>query len=197
MIYYVDLDGTVFDGSHRAHFLNQQNVENSARWASFFNPALVAKDALIPGAEMLNRILASDNPVIFLTGRPERLREASVEALSKYYKNFNPEKHLLVMRPNMNFQSAADWKVGQLADRKDLSFTLIDDDDQTRQAVIERFPRATVLSPVEGWDYLMSVLGFTTEDPAEEITVVSAEPSGDESTSDSDTSAEVYSDMDL
>ncbi|WP_338674235.1 hypothetical protein V1460_15100 [Streptomyces sp. SCSIO 30461] len=73
-----DLDGTLAETGHRQHFLERRPRD----WDGFF--AAAPEDA--PLAEGLRMIAedAADCEIVYLTGRPERCRTATVEWLERH-----------------------------------------------------------------------------------------------------------------
>lgn len=73
-VYIFDIDGTLADLSHRLHFIEGKNKD----WDSFY--ANCSNDSIIPSNVMtfllLRKALSNDN-FLFVTGRPERTREAT------------------------------------------------------------------------------------------------------------------------
>ncbi|MEU2155297.1 hypothetical protein ABZ532_09765 [Streptomyces sp. NPDC019396] len=73
-----DLDGTLAETGHRQHFLERRPRD----WDAFF--AAAPDDT--PLAEGLSLVAgaAADCEIVYLTGRPERCRTATVEWLERY-----------------------------------------------------------------------------------------------------------------
>lgn len=70
-VYLCDIDGTIADIGHRLHYIKGNNND----WNSFFEACDKdkRKDDIY---EIIDRIQSSPyNPIIYITGRPERLRE--------------------------------------------------------------------------------------------------------------------------
>lgn len=64
--YIFDLDGTIFDISHRLHYI-QQKPKN---WSAFNNASI--KDTFLkPGITILKALAKSGIKIIFVSGRPE------------------------------------------------------------------------------------------------------------------------------
>lgn len=78
MIIFFDIDGTVADASHRAHFLD----EDPPNWPGFFDPMLLLQDPVMPeGAELAVRLARRYRHFIWWTGRPTWCRDATLEWL--------------------------------------------------------------------------------------------------------------------
>lgn len=75
--FFVDIDGTVADNSHREGFLQGTKKD----WEAFYNPALILQDKVVPGVDKpLTKLMENpDMKVTFLTGRPERTRDVTHE----------------------------------------------------------------------------------------------------------------------
>lgn len=92
----LDIDGTLSDAEHRAHYVNKDIPD----WQGFLQPNLVGLDTVIEGSqrgfEYLSKIATK---VYFLTGRNESLREVTAKWLHDNFK-VNKLKHVrLIMRP--------------------------------------------------------------------------------------------------
>lgn len=116
----VDIDGVLADVRHRVHYVEQSPKD----WKRFF--AAAAHDEAHPeGLAVVNK-LAEDHEVVFLTGRPEHLRDDTVEWLRRH----GLQAHRLYMRPEGNRGPAASFKVDQvrrIAQRRPVA-VVIDDD---------------------------------------------------------------------
>lgn len=123
----VDIDGVVADVRHRLHHITGR----PKNWGAFF----AAADRDPPheeGVEVV-RTLARDHDIIYLTGRPEHLRDATVEWLERH----GIGGHELMMRPEGDRRPAAVVKV-QLLRRLARNRTIgvvVDDDEQVLAAV--------------------------------------------------------------
>ncbi len=117
---FVDIDGVVADVRHRLH-----HVESAPKdWPAFFAGA--AKDP--PLAEGVARVsaLLADHDVVFLTGRPERLRAVTEEWLARHGLGGRP----LVMRRHRDFRPARVTKaeeIRRLARGRTVGLVLDDD----------------------------------------------------------------------
>ena len=75
-----DIDGTLADISHRLHFIEGSKKD----WDSFY--ANMADDKPIQGmVDICNALWAAGHPIVFITGRPEKYRELTVDWLSKQF----------------------------------------------------------------------------------------------------------------
>jgi hypothetical protein len=116
----VDIDGVVADVRHRLHFL-QTRPKN---WEQFF--AAARTDPPHPeGLELVVR-LAEDHEIVFVSGRPERLRQDTMEWLATHGLG----THRLLMRADDDRRPAAQVKreiVSALA--REQSIDVVVDDD--------------------------------------------------------------------
>lgn len=116
----VDIDGVVADVRHRLFHVEQQPKD----WDAFF--AAAHRDPVHLEGVALVRRLARDYEIVFLTGRPEKLR-ADTEA---WLEQNDLGGHQLVMRPHGNRRPANQLKLELLrklaADREVAA--IVDDD---------------------------------------------------------------------
>jgi phosphoglycolate phosphatase-like HAD superfamily hydrolase len=116
----VDLDGVVADVRHRLHFLHGR----PKNWDRFF-AAAHADPAHPEGLAVVAR-LGDDHEIVFVTGRPEQLREATVEWLDTHGLG----QHRLVMRPVGDRRPAAQVKrrlIAALANDREIGIVVDDD----------------------------------------------------------------------
>jgi phosphoglycolate phosphatase-like HAD superfamily hydrolase len=116
----VDIDGVVADVRHRLH-----HVESAPKnWSAFF--AAAGDDPpLAEGVERVRELLAG-HEVVFLTGRPERLRRVTEDWLAAQGLG----GHQLLMRPHRDFRPARVTKaaeVRRLARGRTVAVVLDDD----------------------------------------------------------------------
>lgn len=109
----LDIDGTLADIAHREHFIDQDEPD----WDEFNDPDLVTLDDPIPEAqEALPELLSEVSEVVMLTGRPESLREATMDWLEEHFGLVVGEETEgtlisdLIMRPNDNRDEAPIFK---------------------------------------------------------------------------------------
>ena len=117
----VDIDGVVADVRHRLHHL-----QGRKDWDAFF--AAAAEDAVHPEGAAIVSALSPKYDIVFLTGRPERLRVAT----QRWLDGHGFDGHELVMRPEGDRRPAAIVKVerlAELAERQTIAI-VVDDDPQ-------------------------------------------------------------------
>ncbi len=100
-----DLDGTLADVTHRVHHVEQRPKD----WDAFF-AAAVDDPPLVAGLAMV-REAAEDCEIAYLTGRPERCRQDTLDWLSRHDLPVGQ----LVMRPERERRPARLTKPGMLA----------------------------------------------------------------------------------
>lgn len=119
MLAIFDIDGVVADVRHRLHHLERRSA-----WHAFF--AAADRDPLLdPGARLVAD-LGRQHDIVWLTGRPEWLRDVTVAWLARHHLP-SGEVHL---RPDGDRRPAAPYKLGvlhRLAPRGVAA--VVDDDD--------------------------------------------------------------------
>jgi len=124
-IVVLDIDGVLADVRHRLHHV----ATGRKNWAAFF-AASAGDDVLQEGAEFARRA-ASTHDVVYLTGRPERLRAATQLWLDQH----ELPTGRLVMRGEHDHRPSAVLKVLELRRlRRESTVALLVDDNL---AVIE------------------------------------------------------------
>jgi hypothetical protein len=162
MFVVLDLDGTLADVSHRAHHVEKDPKD----WDAFFRPDLVIKDTVVKdAARVLSKLLELRVDLVVLTGRNEDLRDTTMRWLFEALNISLPESHLL-MRPNGNMLTAAEYKKEQLLnfkqglENRDAAFIIIDDDVSAGTALSEF---GIVLKAPECWNILFPVIDAAQE----------------------------------
>jgi phosphoglycolate phosphatase-like HAD superfamily hydrolase len=114
-----DIDGVVADVRHRLHYLERRPKD----WAGFF-AAAAADTSLTEGLDRV-RAAAAEHEIVWLTGRPQSLREVTRRWLS--------ERDLpgteLIMRGHRDFRPAPELKLAELNRLRDRQVELFVDDD--------------------------------------------------------------------
>jgi phosphoglycolate phosphatase-like HAD superfamily hydrolase len=126
-----DIDGVVADVRHRLHHL-----ERRRSWNAFFDAA--DEDTLLPQGAALVADLALRHEIVWLTGRPEWLRETTADWLAEHGLPAG-ELHL---RPQGDYRPAPQYKVDvlrRLAPRA-IAAVIDDDDEVIRAARAAGFP---------------------------------------------------------
>jgi hypothetical protein len=121
-----DVDGVVADVRHRLHHL-----ERRRSWHAFFDAA--EHDPLLAQGATLATELAGRHEIVWLTGRPEWLRDTTVKWLAEHGLPAGE----LYLRPAGDYRPAARYKVDvlrRLAPRGIAA--VIDDDDEVVQAAL-------------------------------------------------------------
>lgn len=116
----VDIDGVLADVRHRLHHVEQR----PKNWGAFF--AAADSDLLLAEGAAVVKRLAVDHTIVYLTGRPERLRAQTLAWL----RRFKLPEGDLIMRQDGDRRPARLTKIGllqRLAKRGQVS-VLVDDD---------------------------------------------------------------------
>jgi hypothetical protein len=97
-----DVDGVVADVRHRLHHLRRHN------WHRFFAEA--AADTLLTEGSLLVADLAREHDIVWLTGRPEWLRDTTVD----WFERYGLPAGELHMRPDRDYRPARVYKLDVL-----------------------------------------------------------------------------------
>jgi hypothetical protein len=98
-----DIDGVVADVRHRLHHLRRPG-----RWSQFFHAA--GEDPLLAEGAALVADLAREHDIVWLTGRPDWLRDTTAAWLAEHGLP-GTELH---MRPDGDYRPARIFKLGVL-----------------------------------------------------------------------------------
>lgn len=126
MIAVFDIDGVVADVRHRLHHLDRSD------WRAFFGAA--ARDGLLPEGARLVADLAGSHDIVWLTGRPEWLREVT----RRWLREHDLPAGELHLRPRGDYRPAPRFKVQvlhRLAGRGIAA--VVDDDEEVVSAALE------------------------------------------------------------
>lgn len=126
--YLMDVDGTVADAAHRLHYI-QNKPKN---WPAFFDAA--KDDAPIEHMRPLVQVLLFLGCVVYVSGRPERLRDLTQDWLRQHSFNLSKTEPVrLYMRPDGDFREDSIVKFELLQQiRADGYFPQMAFDDRTR-----------------------------------------------------------------
>ncbi|GAA2607122.1 hypothetical protein GCM10010399_42590 [Dactylosporangium fulvum] len=132
-----DIDGVVADVRHRLRHLDRRPKD----WARFF--AAAGRDpALEEGIELARRY-AQEHILVWLTGRPEHLRQVTTDWLHQY----DLPAELLFMRPAGDRRPAREFKAGQLARMaRESTIEIVVDDDPEVVAKLRKLGHPTRLA---------------------------------------------------
>lgn len=120
-----DIDGVVADVRHRLHHLERGS------WNRFFDAA--GRDTLLPEGARLAEDLADRHEIVWLTGRPEWLRDVTTQWLAEHTL---PDGDLH-MRPNGDYRPAPRYKLSVLRSLSARGIAaVVDDDDEVVQAAL-------------------------------------------------------------
>jgi phosphoglycolate phosphatase-like HAD superfamily hydrolase len=147
-----DIDGVVADVRHRLHHLEGRHRS----WDAFFSAA--GHDSLLPEGAALVADLARQHDIVWLTGRPEWLREVTSRWLAEHGLP-GTELHL---RPAGDYRPAPRYKLDVLRRLRPRGVAaVVDDDDAVVQAaraagfpavLAEWLPRAATLRRAQDHD---------------------------------------------
>lgn len=141
----VDLDGIVACSDAR---FERATTNGKINWRVAFNPDLVELDTLIEGCPALLNNLDCHGDVIFLTSRPEPMRNATELWLSRHGilgGYLSPFNRRLIMKPlSKQYTKTKVWKaevVQQLIEEiKPKSVIFVDDEQANIDSVVELLP---------------------------------------------------------
>jgi FMN phosphatase YigB (HAD superfamily) len=122
----VDIDGVLADVRHRVHHV----TEHPRDWGAFF--AAASDDPLLQQGRDTVRRLAEVTDIVYLSGRPERLRAVTLE----WFERHDLPRGKLLLRPRDDFRAARIFKV-EVLDRLSERATvvvLVDDDPMVCEA---------------------------------------------------------------
>jgi len=134
MILVLDIDGTLADASHRAPAVGNWRM-TLTEWDKFFDHDLVTQDPPLPlTQDVLPRLVEQFDKVIFLTGRPQHLRETTAAWLQEHY-GIRPSEDELFMRPNDSNMHSRTLKRSILKNQVlpiygDAEMVFVDDEDK-------------------------------------------------------------------
>ena len=131
-----DVDGVVADVRHRLHHLHRR------RWHRFFAEA--DADPLLPEGERLVADLAREHEIVWLTGRPEWLREVTLDWFGRHGLP-GDELH---MRPDGDYRPARVYKLDVLRRLAPRGIAAVIDDDPE---VIDAGMRAGLPAVLADW----------------------------------------------
>ena len=121
-----DIDGVVADVRHRVHFVERRPRD----WERFFAGA-AADPVSREGADWARKA-AAEHELVWLTGRPERLRAVTAHWLERH----DLPAGELIMRPAQDYRPARDYKLAELRKLagRDEVVVFVDDDPQVTEA---------------------------------------------------------------
>jgi phosphoglycolate phosphatase-like HAD superfamily hydrolase len=136
MVAVVDVDGVLADVRHRLRHVTERPKD----WRAFF--AAAADDPLLPEGEETVRTLAEVYDIVYLSGRPERLREVTEQWFGRHDLPEGP----LLLRPYDDYRPGRFFKVEALrriAETRTV-VVLVDDDprvlEEARSAGFDVLP---------------------------------------------------------
>jgi hypothetical protein len=126
MVAVVDIDGVLADVRHRLHHVTGR----PKNWPAFF--ASADEDPLLDEGEQAVRKLAEVYDVVYLSGRPERLRKVT----EAWFAEHDLPPGRLLLRPSGDFRPSRLFKVEALQQLSETStvVVLVDDDPMVLDA---------------------------------------------------------------
>ncbi len=124
-----DIDGVLADVSHRLHHLNGRRKN----WHGFFSDA--GDDPVLDEGRTRVRAAAAEHAIVYLSGRPERMRRLTEQWLSRHALPVGA----LVLRPNRDRRPARVLKphlIAQVARAGEVA-VVVDDDAAVCSALRE------------------------------------------------------------
>ncbi|MDA9913026.1 hypothetical protein N9D66_01040 [Candidatus Nanopelagicales bacterium] len=117
----IDIDGVLADPTHRLHYLAGQRKD----WRGFFS-GCGDDTPLETGIALVHQLVADGLRIVYVSGRPERLRTVTLDWFARYDLPSAP----MQLRPMGDFRPAPDWKLEvyqQIATEFDVRL-IVDDD---------------------------------------------------------------------
>jgi hypothetical protein len=126
MVAVIDIDGVVADVRHRLRHVTDRPKD----WGAFF--AAAADDPLLAEGEETVRRLAEVYDIVYLSGRPERLRVVT----ERWFRQHDLPEGPLLLRPYDDYRPARFFKVDTLRElsRTRTVVVLVDDDPRVLDA---------------------------------------------------------------
>ena len=149
MLAVFDIDGVVADVRHRLH-----HIEGRRNWRAFF--AAARDDPLLPEGARLVADLARQHEIVWVSGRPEWLRDVTTNWLAEHGLPAG-ELHL---RPGGDFRPAAGYKLEVLRALAPRGIAAVIDDDEV---VVDAAVEAGFAAVVADWMPSSAVLRTTRE----------------------------------
>lgn len=136
MVAVIDIDGVVADLRHRLHHVTERPKD----WRAFFDGA--GEDTLLAEGVHTVRTLAEVYDIVYLSGRPERLRRVTQRWFDRHDLPAGP----LMLRPFDDYRPSSVFKVEMLETLAETRtvVVLVDDDprvlDAARRAGFDVLP---------------------------------------------------------
>lgn len=115
MVFIFDIDGTLFDPDHRLHYIKS----DPKNWDKFFEAAF-DDPPILPTVKIAQALLQSNHQLVYLTGRPEKIRLSTRILLDKYHlsgalymrKDRDYREDFIIKAELFNNHFHADTKIG-------------------------------------------------------------------------------------
>ncbi len=153
LVVVVDIDGVVADNRHRLPLIRSGDDHHTPQWGRYFD--LAPYDPSYPLGVTTVMGLAAHLPIVWVTGRPERCRTATIRWLDDH----GLPSSRLVMRPDHDTTANATLKAAQVdylrTDRHALPVVVLDDSAAVVRLLTERHVPAVLVTwhgeHVESW----------------------------------------------
>lgn len=164
-LYIFDLDGVLFDNSHRQHLLPTGDGQTTEQWDAF-NQACEDDEPIHHMWSLLFELTESGHRIHFLTGRSEVCRAQTINAIWKAWASRRIDAtrssvidNILDMRPVDDHRRAAEFKYDSIKHIADVieatagpmvELILIDDDPSIIEACSPLVDRTILVKPFSG-----------------------------------------------
>ena len=160
-LYIFDLDGVLFDNSHRQHLLPTGDGQTTEQWDAF-NSACENDEPIHHMWQMLTELFLAGGKIRFLTGRSEVCRAQTIRAIIAAWTprlGFDQVDKWLYMRPVDDHRPAAEFKYDEIKHLNDtvaataglmVEQILIDDDPSIIEACRPLVDRVILVKPFSG-----------------------------------------------
>lgn len=164
-LYIFDLDGVLFDNSHRQHLLPTGDGQTTEQWDAF-NSACENDEPIHHMWSLLFELTESGHRIHFLTGRSEVCRAQTINAIWKAWASRRIDTprssvidNILDMRPVDDHRRAAEFKYDSIKHIADVieatagpmvELILVDDDPSIIEACSPLVDRTILVKPFSG-----------------------------------------------
>ena len=157
-LYIFDLDGVLFDNSHRQHLLPTGDDQTTEQWDAF-NSACEDDEPIHHMWQMLTELFLAGGKIRFLTGRSEVCRAQTIRAIIAAWTprlGFDQVDEWLYMRPVDDHRPAAEFKYDEIKHLNDVvaataglmvELILVDDDHSIIEACSPLVDRTIHVKP--------------------------------------------------
>lgn len=153
-LYIFDLDGVLFDNSHRMNLLPKGDGQTTEQWDAF-NLACEDDAPIEHMWALLKELYMAGGAILFLTGRSEVCRRQTHYAIARCAGEWlTADVAPIIMRPVDDHRRAADFKLQEVArlldEHKGFRIVLVDGDETIIEACRPLVNRAILVTPFSG-----------------------------------------------